>query len=116
MKKRTWKIFAVLVGIGLLGGLFYFPVASGLALGTLISAILYLRNVSFWNDVVDTGIAGRGTGSFHFLINYALMAEAMILCALKPQYLNIFACAIGLAMVKLSLVVESLLYKGKEEV
>lgn len=115
MKKSTWRIFGGLVIVGLLSGFLNYTYATGFLLGAVVSAILYLRNDSFWNDVVDTGVAGAGTGSFHFIINYGLMAGSMILCAKFPQYGNIFACAIGLAMVKLALIVDAIINKGKEE-
>jgi hypothetical protein len=43
------------------------------------------------------------------------MALPMVLAALFPQIMNIFAAALGLLMIKITVTVEVLLPKGKEE-
>lgn len=115
MTKRTWKIFLILLVVGLMTGFIRYQFASGLLLGAIISCVIYLRNESFWNGVVDRGFATKGTGSLHFMFNYILMAFPLIFCALKQEYFNIFACAIGLVMVKCSLVIDAVLFHGKED-
>ncbi len=113
MDDRTWKITGVIAALGLLSGFINWRFATGYALGAAIAVLLYKRNEGYWNGVVDMGNAKKGTGFTHFLVNYALMAGAMILCAKLPQYFNIFACAIGLMLIKIS-VTAGVLFQGKE--
>lgn len=112
MNKRSWKVYGILSGLCLLAGFFRYQYALGFLLGSAVGLLLYFRNRTFWNDVVDSGFATTGTGSFHFLINYVLMAASLIACAKFPQYLNIFFCTFGLLMIKVSIIIENL-WKGK---
>ncbi|NCB32421.1 MAG: hypothetical protein EOM64_00830 [Erysipelotrichia bacterium] len=113
MDDRTWKITWVIAALGLLSGFISWRFATGYALGAAVAVLLYKRNEGYWNEVVDMGNARKGTGFTHFLVNYGLMAGALILCAKMPQYFNIFACAIGQMLIKISVMAGELI-QGKE--
>lgn len=113
MDGKAWKITWVIAAVGLLSGFIDWRCATGYALGCAIAALLYKRNEGYWNEIVDIGNAKKGTGFSHFLVNYGLMAGSLILCAKLPQYFNIFACAIGLMLIKIGAVAGTL-FQGKE--
>ncbi len=115
MKKRSWKICAVLVVLGSLTGLIHPKYAAGFLAGAMIGILLYFRNDSYWNSVVDGGYAEKGTGILHFLINYALMAAVMIISVKLPEYMNIFASAAGLLIIKMTITVEALLPRKESD-
>ncbi|MDD5852372.1 MAG: hypothetical protein PUC87_09510, partial [Galactobacillus timonensis] len=54
-------------------------------------------------------------GGGHFMVNYLLMALAMIPGALFPRYINIFGCALGLISVKLAIVLNEMTGKKEED-
>ena len=113
MPKRVMILYAVLVGVtALILLIFGLPLMNGYLLGSAVAAFLLFRNVVFWSDVLDSRFASRSTGSSHFLVNYLLMVVAMLLSVKFPQYLNIFTCALGLLMTKITLVIDEL-WKGR---
>ena len=63
MKKTGWLIFAIEIGISLVLAVIDYKLTTGFILGTLVSIVLYFRNNSFWNYVLDTRIAGKRTGT-----------------------------------------------------
>lgn len=111
MNQRSWKIFIVLTILGSLCGLIKWQFTTGFLFGVAISFLLYYRNENYWNDVLDMKEAGKGMGMSHFIINYLLMAIPLILCAKFPQYMNIFFCAFGMTLIKISLIIDSLITK-----
>lgn len=116
MSERSWKFCRIIALIGLLSGLIHWQYATGWLLGAAVAVLLYRRNETYWNDVVDTNRnVHRGTGMLHFLGNYALMAGVLVLGALFPQYLNIFASALGLMLIKLSVIAENVFPKKGEQ-
>ena len=112
MTRRSWKICGVLVILGALSGFLKISYGLGFLLGAAVGILLYWRNSLYWNDIVDGGIAGKGTGVFHFTINYLMMAVSMLAGVRYPAYLNIYATALGLTIIKMTAVTESLI--GKE--
>jgi len=106
MTKKSWKIACIVILAGLITLIVDWRWTTGYMLGCLVAIILYKRNEHFWSGILDTGHAQKGTGFFHFLINYGLMAGVLILSALYPQYLNIFACAIGMMLIKITSVID----------
>ncbi len=109
MNGRSWRICAVLMFFSLISlywGKKYFL---GFLLGEVISILIYKRNESYWNGVVDMREAHAGTGFFHFIINYALMAGPMILAAIRPQWLNIFTVALGMTLIKIAVTIEAVI-------
>ena len=100
------RTIAVITCLGLLTGLLDIRYALGFGLGALASILLYFRNDSFWSDVLDTGTSTKYTGIFHFLINYLIMAGVLLAGAFLPQFFNIFACAAGLMLIKISVIVK----------
>ena len=112
--KENRRLLKVLVGITLAGCLLFFwkfPYGMGFLTGTILSVIIYEWNVHYWNGVLDTGHARRGTGFPHFLINYALMGGLMLGAVYKPEILNIFTTAIGLMSVKSAIIVKELIFR-----
>jgi hypothetical protein len=114
MTKRTWTIAAVLMVIGTCTLLISRPVGFGFLLGASTAVLLYKRNESYWTSILNQGSATKWTGFFHFIINYALMAGVLLICALKQEYLNIFACAIGLFLIKITVTVDVLVNREGE--
>lgn len=111
MNSRLWKTAAFLTAAGTLALMFIgYPFGFGYLLGCLVSILLYKRIESFWTGVLDSGSAQRGTGFFHFLVNYGMMAGSLLLSALLPEYLNIFACAAGLMLIKFTTIVDMIIH------
>lgn len=112
MKKESWKLFVVLlVVITIVLLLWDFTIALGYVVGGLLSALLYFRNASYWGDILDAGTVSGSRYGFHFMVNMLIMALPMIIAALFPDVLNIFAVAAGLFMIKITVVVEVLLMR-----
>ena len=109
MSERAWKIAWILTAVGSCTVFIHISIGCGYLLGALISLLLYRRNESYWSRILDRGSARRGTGFLHFLVNYGLMAGSMIFAAFFPQYANIFACAIGLMVIKFATVIDALI-------
>ena len=109
MKKETWKLFVkLLVVVTILLLLWDITIAAGYLVGGLLAALLYFRNASYWGDILDMGTVSGSWYGFHFLINMAIMAAPMVFAALYPHILNIFAVAVGLMMIKITVTFEVL--------
>jgi|GEM_PF-1337932 len=115
MTKRLWKIAVRIILIGCVSFLFGLKFGIGWLLGCGAAVLLYYRNESYWNAVMDTGSAGRWTGSAHFLINYAIMAVTLIAGAKFPKYINIFTTAAGMFLIKMTALVGEGLGKGRDD-
>ena len=114
MSERYRKVWAVLgVVIVAVSLLFRWQFAVGYVIGAAVSRLLFWRNETFWSDVLDTRVPVGGGG--HFMVNYLLMALAMIPGALFPRYINIFGCALGLISVKLAIVLSETVGKKEED-
>ncbi len=109
MKKETWKLFVILLIVTTLVFLFWdITISLGYLVGGLLAALLYYRNASYWGDILDMGTVSGSRYGFHFLINMAIMAAPMVFAALFPEILNIFAVAVGLMMIKITVTFEVL--------
>lgn len=115
MTRRSWKICGVLIILGCLTGFIHLKYAAGFLAGALTAILLYMRNDSFWNGVADTGSAGAGTGILHFLINYILMTGVMLAAVRFPEYMNIFASAAGLMIIKWTIIAEAFLPRKERD-
>lgn len=115
MNERSWKTAGVLCVLSLITLFFNWRITTGFLLGAVLAVWLYKRNETYWNEVVDTRSAGRRTGFFHFLVNYAIMAGAMILAVRLPQAFNVFAVAVGLTIIKLAVIIDNFLPYRKGE-
>ena len=111
MTNRSWKIFGILAVIGCLSGIYHYSCLFGFLLGIGVALLLNYRNTTYWNDVLDTKIARKGIGTSHFMVNYLIMAFTLILCAFYPQYLNIFLCALGMSLIKISIILNEVVLK-----
>ena len=115
MKKRSWKLLVILTVVAaLITILFDFRITAGFVLGSVLSVVLYKRNESYWGEILDIGTTAGSKYGLHFLVNMIIMAAPMVFAALYPQYMNIFAAAVGLLMIKITLTIEVLL-PWKEE-
>ena len=109
-----WKKWTVLGAVIVVVSLFFrWQFAVGYVIGAAVSWLLFWRNETFWSDVLDTRVPVGGGG--HFMVNYLLMALAMIPGALFPRYINIFGCALGLISVKLAIVLSETVGKKEED-
>ena len=114
MKSISKAMIAVMIAViiaGLLSGVFDLRYAAGFALGACGSILLYVRNDRFWSAVLDSGSATKYTGVLHFLVNYGIMAGTLLLSALVPNVFNIFACAIGLMLLKISVIIKEIIMR-----
>jgi len=75
----------------------------GFILGSFISVILYRMTERFCTAIFNSKSSNKGFMYLNFMINFGLMALTLLICALKPETLNIFAAALGLMIVKASL-------------
>jgi hypothetical protein len=111
MNVRSWRIYRILLCVGLCTGLVRWTFASGLALGALTGAAVYKLDEHWVSRVLETT---SPAGSFgHSLLVFGLMALALLAGALWPALFNIFAAAAGLLLIKLSLILDSLLERRK---
>ena len=109
--RRVWVVLiAAIVAVSLF---FSLQFCAGFVIGAIGSRLLFWRNETFWSDVLDTRVPVGGGG--HFMVNYLLMALAMIPGALFPRYINIFGCALGLISVKLAIVLSETVGKKEED-
>lgn len=116
MCTNSWKLFRILtILISLVTVIFNWRWTTGFLAGTAMCILLYYRTDTYWSDILDSGTTKGSRYMFHFAINFLLMALPMVLAALFPQIMNIFAAALGLLMIKITVTVEVLLPKGKEE-
>lgn len=113
MSERNWKLFGVItIIIAVITLFFHWQWTTGYLVGTAIAVINYMRNESYWGDILDEGTVKGSRYGFHFTVNMFLMAVPMVVAALFPQYLNIFTVALGEMMIKITVTVEVLLPKG----
>ena len=108
------KAYVLITLAGCLLFLLGLPYGLGFLAGDALALIIYEWNVHYWNRVLDTRRAGRGTGFPHFLINFTLMGALLLAAVYKPQYLNIFTASAGLLSVKSAIIVEELFFRRKE--
>lgn len=102
MEKRNWKFFGILtVLIGAVMLIFDWRMTLGFVLGTAVSACTYFLTERFCDTALSLQSSGGTMG--HFILNYIIWAAALILCAKMPQVFNILTCALGLFMIKISL-------------
>ena len=102
------KAYVLITLAGCLLFLLGLPYGLGFLAGDALALIIYEWNVHYWNGVLDTGHAKRGTGFPHFLINFTLMGGLLLLCVYIPAVLNIFASAAGLMAVKSAIILTEL--------
>lgn len=112
------RLLQVYLGITLAGCLLFLvklPYGLGFLAGAVLALIIYEWNVHYWNRVLDSGHARRGTGFPHFLINYTLMGALLLVCVYNSQIMNIFFAAGGLMAVKLAIIVKELFFREDAE-
>ena len=109
MTARMWKIAAIVTALGACLLFVSRPVGAGFLLGAVTAVVLFKRNEKFWNGVLDSMHSEKTTGLLHFIVNYVLMAGVLVLSALYPEILNIFACAVGLMLIKIAATIDALL-------
>ena len=115
MTERSWKVFTVLLIAGSAVTVFIdWTLTTGWILGCLISRLLYRRIEIFWNGILDQGYSTAKTGRGNRAGNIMIMAGVLVICAVCPQYLNIFACALGMMAIKITSVIDVLI-PGKEK-
>ena len=111
MTDRVWKVYKVLLVIGLCTAIINYRIACGFLLGALTSVFLLKRIERFVDAAIDMQHASNKQAFISFMLNYAVMAAVLVIAALMPNIFNIFATALGLMAIKLSVIIESLLFK-----
>lgn len=116
MTEQSWKVFKVICLAGcIVTVLIDWRITFGYLAGSLLAILLYKRNESYWTEILEIGTPRGSRYGFHFAVNLAIMAAPMIAAALFPQVMNIFAAAVGLMMIKISVVAETLFIHKKGE-
>lgn len=118
MNKRTWKLYWIctcIITIVLL--IIRIPFGLGWLAGCLLSAgLLKFTDIS-WSAYITQKSLNKGTILLNFLGKYAIYAAFLVLCAMVPNILNIFAGAAGLILVKPVIILNELLKtKGEQTV
>ena len=111
MTDRVWKVYRILLVIGVCTAIINYRIALGFLLGAITSVFLLKRIERFVDAVIDTKHASNKQAFISFMLNYAVMAAVLVIAALLPNIFNIFATAIGLMAIKISVIIESLIYK-----
>lgn len=107
MTKRGWKIFIVLtVFTAFIFTLFHWQWMTGFLIGSGASALAY-RNTENYVDRTISAQMPAGT-AFHMMLNYMIWTVVLVIAAVLPNYLNILSCALGLFMVRFSLIIDTL--------
>lgn len=103
MKKKNWKLFAILcAAAAVIMLVFDWRMTLSFLLGAGVSVGTYFLTERYCDIAISTGSPAGSLGQF--AANYMLWTAALVACALLPQYLNILTCALGLVMIKISLV------------
>ncbi len=114
MTTESWKIFRIItILIAITSVWVDWRFTTGFLLGTIESAIQYKRNEVYWTNILRLGFAKRGTGSGNFMVHYMMITAVLLIGALLPAYFNIFGCTLGMLMIKITIVIESLLKHRK---
>ena len=115
MNSRSWKFFYTAMIIGTSVPLIFdYRISLGFLLGSLEALIHYKRLESFWNGVLNTKVSTKNTGVVHFLFTFAMMAGVLLVCAFLPDVFNIFACAVGMLLIKFVTYIDLLIPKKEE--
>lgn len=114
MTKRTWTMAMILAAVGACSAFISLPVGLGFLLGSAAAALNYKRNERYWSGILSQGSAVAGTGMPHFMINWMIMVAVLLICVKLPNYFNIFSCAAGLFLIKITVTVDTLI-NGKGE-
>lgn len=112
MNAKTWKLFYILMIFGtIITVVIDYRIALGYLLGSLEAWIHYKRLEKFWNGVIDVGVSHKSTGVMHFAITFALMACVLLICAFLPNVFNIYACAVGMLLIKVTTYIDLFIHK-----
>jgi hypothetical protein len=104
MEERSWKILKILaVSVGIILAIIDYRWALGFLLGCGASVLTYHRSEQYLSNLVK---ARKGPMFLHFTLNYLIMAGVLILSAKLPGVFNIFACAAGLMIIKITAVIQ----------
>ncbi len=112
MNERTWKLFYILMIFGAIITIVVdYRIALGYLLGSAEALIHYKRLEKFWNGVIDVGVSHKSTGVMHFTFTFAMMACVLLICAFLPNIFNIYACAVGMLLIKVTTYIDLLIHK-----
>lgn len=107
MTKSAWKLFVgLMIVVSLICGIIQWQFMTGYLLGCGASALVYMNTVHY----VDKTIAAQMPSGtvFHMAMNYMIWIAVLVLSAVLPQYLNVLFCALGLFMIRISLIIDEL--------
>lgn len=110
MTQKSWKIFIVLSAVtAVVLVLFHWQWMTGYLLGCAASALAY-KNTEHYVDQTISARMPAGT-AVHMMLNYTIWTAVLIVSAVLPQLLNVLTCALGLFMIRITLITDSLLRK-----
>lgn len=116
MSRRKALLGLVISGlIALAGVVIDLRIVSGYVIGAGISVLLYLRTVSFCDQVLEERRCGAWGMFGHFLFSYLLMVLPLLISVLAPELFNVFAAALGLLLMKLVLILDSILERREKD-
>ena len=87
----------------------------GFILGSLVSVVLYKRTERFCTAVLSSKSSNKGFMYLNFMINFGLMALTLLICAIKPEILNIFGAALGLMLIKATIVFNAVFLERRKD-
>lgn len=108
---RTWIIGTL---IALIGGFFNITIASGILLGLLFGTIHARAQETFFSAMLGMQNFNRFLFGIYFLGNFGMFAIPLLIGSVRPDFVNVFGAAFGLALHKIMIYVESLFFNRKE--
>ena len=103
MNRKSWHIFiARVIALAIIFLIMRFQYMTGFLLGSLVSVLAYKNTERY----VDQTMQIKTPAPSSFPLNFAMWAGVLILCAVLEEYLSILPCALGLFMVRITLVVQ----------
>lgn len=113
MKRSTWTVLAILNAISMAFLFIDLRITVSFILGSIVSILLFKRNETYCDDVLDDKYQNKARTFMHFTISYLMMALCLVLCALKQEWFNVIACALGLMSTKWAIIIDSVIEKRK---
>lgn len=112
MTAKSWKLFWILYAVGSLTAVIWLPIGLGFAAGGLVSLAVYKIDERYVDSILETRTPGKGI-PMHVFLGQVLMAAVLILAVKFPQVLNIFAAAVGILLLKITVYIETLTERRK---
>lgn len=114
MTEKTWKVFRILAALSVLFVFIDYRITLGYLLGACASLVTLKRIERFCDAAIRARYSSNVRAFGGFMVNYMIMAAVLTAAAVFRNVFNIFAAALGLMAIKLSVILESVIYREKE--